>query len=84
MKKSRQISPLTRQVKSTSYKVDVRGIRADEMLEVTITHAEIPSFKEIYEFDGKSFQGRRSIHFKWERGKVVWQGNVSPIRIVKS
>lgn len=79
MERSRQISPSTRLATSTSYKVDVRGIRADEMLTVTITHAEILSFKEIYEFDGRFLQERNSIHFKWDGKKVIWLGGIKPI-----
>ena len=79
MERSRQISPSTRLETSTSYKVDVRGIRADEMLIVTITHAEILSFKEIYEFEGKILQGRSTIHFKWDGKKVIWLGDIKPI-----
>ena len=53
MERSRQISPSTRKPKSP-YRVDIKGIEANEILTITITHKEIPSFKETYIFDGKS------------------------------
>lgn len=77
MERSRQISPSTRKPKSP-YRVDIKGIEANEILTITITHKEIPSFKEIYIFDGKSLLGKKSIHFKWNGSNVIWPKNLTP------
>ena len=61
------------------YRINVEGIKKAELLVVTITHKEIPSFKEIYEFDGNDLQEKESIHFKWDGKMVVWLGGIKPI-----
>ena len=78
MERSRQISPSTRKMDSP-YRINVEGIKKAELLVVTITHKEIPSFKEIYEFDGNDLQEKESIHFKWDGKMVVWLGGIKPI-----
>ena len=78
MERIRQISPPTRKIDSP-YRVNIEGIKKAELLVVTITHKEIPSFKEIYEFDGNDLQEKESIHFKWDGKMVVWLGGVKPI-----
>ena len=83
MKRSRRISPSTRQVQSKKYRVCFAGISTDDILEVTITHSEIPSFKEVHKFEGEDLQKRDSdsIHFMWDGTKVFWSGNVVPFSI---
>lgn len=78
MEKSRQISPSTRRADSP-YRIKIEGIKKTELLVVTITHKEIPSFKEIYKFDGNDLQGKESIHFNWDGEMVVWLGGIKPI-----
>ena len=78
MERSRQISPYTRKADSP-YKIQIEGLKKTELLIVTITHKEIPSFKEIYEFEGNDLQEKKSIHFKWDGKMIIWLGGVKPI-----
>lgn len=73
--KSRTIRPSSRLETSTSYKVNVEGISANDTLVVTVDHESKP-FRQVCRFSGKQLQGRKSIHFKTDGDNIIWSSVV--------
>lgn len=73
--RSRTIRPSSRLETSTSYKVNVEGISANDTLVVTVDHESKP-FRQVYRFSGKQLQGRKSIHFKTDDDNIIWSSVV--------
>ena len=76
MERRRVIRESTRKATSTSYKVNLESRKNDEDVHVVITHESIPSFKKEYLFKANQLQGKKSIHFRWDRKKVEWESNL--------
>lgn len=76
LERRRVIRESTRKATSTSYKVNLESRKNDEDVHVVITHESIPSFKKEYLFKANQLQGKKSIHFRWDRKKVEWESNL--------
>ena len=78
--RSRVIRPSSRRPDS-SYKVDIDNKVADDDLCVTVTHESDASFMKKYYFKAGQLHGKKSIHFDWSGGDVVWKGGIIPYKV---
>ena len=81
IERTREIKTKSRQ-STGGFKIDCEGITKDDILKITITHADFPDFIKKYLVEGSKLVGKRSISFKAiQTGKEVrisWQGDVLP------
>lgn len=78
IEKSRVIRPSTRKETSDSYKIDLSRKQENDDVCVTITHESDRKLEKKYRFSAKQLQGKKSIHFKWDRKEIVWNAGITP------
>ena len=74
MERNRYIHTL----RTTPYKIDMENRNPNDDLIVNVYGLE-GELVGSYRFDAHQLQGKKSIHFKFIDGKVVWQGGVIPL-----
>lgn len=81
MERSREIKTKSRQ-STGSFKIDCEGIKRDETLYITITHADFPDFKRKYTVEGSKLVDKKSLSFKTVQTgndvRISWQGSILP------
>lgn len=86
MDRNRVIRTATRPSEG-NYKIDCEGIKANEVLSITITHESKSEFLQKYEVPGSKLLGKRSISFKAiqteDSYRISWVGSVLPKRILQ-
>lgn len=75
--KNRTIRPSSRKEES-SYKIDLEKRQENQDVQVIITHESDTDFRKEYYFSADQLKGKKSIHFYWKEGKILWENGFTP------